>query len=495
MELVNLDYSQFLSMSHEVSLVAVLVVLLLADLVMGKNKKAFQYLAIAAFALHTVAVFYCYADRAGDAFAGMYVSGPAQTLVKNILNIGTLIVFFFSFEWNNNENKNGVGEFYFLTLSTLIGMYFMVSAGNFLFFYIGLETASIPMAALVAFNKKGIEGVEAAAKYILTASFSSGVMLFGISLIYGLCGSLYFDEVQAVFFNPSDLSEASFSSVFALHTFALICFVAGVGFKISLVPFHFWTADTYQGAPTGITAYLSVVSKGAAVFAFMCILFKAFSNQPQVWQNILWWLIVITITIGNLFAIRQKNLKRFLAFSSISQAGYIMLGVYASSQTGMSSAIYYILIYTFTNLAAFGIISAIENKTGKVGMNDYDGLYTTNPKLAFAMTLAMFSLGGIPPFAGFFSKFFIFASVAESKVFGDYVLVFLALLNTIISLYYYLLVVKAMFINKSDSPIETIKIDSMSRVALLVCIIAILVIGFISPIYMNIFEISFGFAN
>lgn len=480
---MDLDYSQFLSMSHEVSLVVVLIVLLLADLLI-KNKKAFQYLAIAAFALHTVAGFCYYTDMAGDAFAGMYVSGAAQSFVKNILNVGTLLVFFFSFEWNNKENKSGVGEFYFLTLSTLIGMYFMISAGDFLFFYIGLETASIPMAALVAMNKKGIEGAEAAAKYILTASFSSGVMLFGISLIYGACGSLYFDEVQA-----------AFTDITPLHIFALVCFIAGVGFKISLVPFHFWTADTYQGAPTGVTAYLSVISKGAAVFAFMCILFKAFANEPDVWQGILWWLIVITITIGNLFALRQKNLKRFLAFSSISQAGYIMLGVYASSQTGMSSTIYYILIYMFTNLAAFGIISAIENKTGKVGMDDYNALYTTNPKLAFAMTLAMFSLGGIPPFAGFFSKFFIFASVAESKVFGDYVLVFLALLNTIISLYYYLLVVKAMFINKSDSPIETIKIDAMSRVALLVCVIAILVIGFISAIYMNIYDISFGFAN
>ena len=470
-------------MSHEVSLVVVLIVLLLADLLI-KNKKAFQYLAIAAFALHTVAGFCYYTDMAGDAFAGMYVSGAAQSFVKNILNVGTLLVFFFSFEWNNKENKSGVGEFYFLTLSTLIGMYFMISAGDFLFFYIGLETASIPMAALVAMNKKGIEGAEAAAKYILTASFSSGVMLFGISLIYGACGSLYFDEVQA-----------AFTDITPLHIFALVCFIAGVGFKISLVPFHFWTADTYQGAPTGVTAYLSVISKGAAVFAFMCILYKAFVNEPDVWQGILWWLIVITITIGNLFAIRQKNLKRFLAFSSISQAGYIMLGVYASSQTGMSSTIYYILIYMFTNLAAFGIISAIENKTGKVGMDDYNGLYSTNPKLAFAMTLAMFSLGGIPPFAGFFSKFFIFAAVASSKVKGDYVLVFLALLNTIISLYYYLLVVKAMFINKSDFPIETIKIDAMSRVALLVCVIAILVIGFISAIYMNIYDISFGFAN
>lgn len=477
---MNLDYSQFLSMGHEVSLVAVLVILLLADLVI-KNKKNFQCLAIAAFALHTVAGFCCYNDMAADAFSGMYVSGEVQSFVKNILNIGTLIVFFFTYEWNNNENKSSVGEFYFLMLSTLVGMYFMISAGDFLFFYIGLETASIPMAALVAFNKKGLEGAEAAAKYILTASFSSGVMLFGISLIYGACGSLYFDEVQL-----------SFTNITSLHIFALICFIAGVGFKISLVPFHFWTADTYQGAPTGVTAFLSVISKGAAVFAFMCILYKAFANEPEVWQNILWWLIVITITIGNLFAIRQKNLKRFLAFSSISQAGYIMLGVLSSSQTGMSSTIYYILIYMFTNLAAFGIIASIENKTGKVEMDDYDGLYSTNPKLAFAMTLAMFSLGGIPPFAGFFSKFFIFAAAAEQ---GQYLLVFLALLNTIISLYYYLLVVKAMFINTCDSPIETINTAIPAKFALVVCMIAILSIGFISAIYENIYSISFGFAD
>jgi NADH-quinone oxidoreductase subunit N len=302
-------------------------------------------------------------------------------------------------------------------------------------------------------------------------------MLFGISLIYGTCGSLYFDEVASAF------------SAEPIQVMAMVFFAAGMGFKISLVPFHLWTPDTYQGAPTPVTAYLSVISKGAAVFAFMCILFKAFRNYPENWQDILWWIIVITITVANIFAIRQKNLKRFLAYSSVSQAGYIMLGVIAGTAAGMTATVFYVFIYMFTNLAAFGIISNIENQTGKVGMDDYNGLYSTNPKLALIMMLAMFSLGGIPPFAGFFSKFFIFAAAAQQ---GQYLLVFIALLNTIISLYYYLLVVKAMFINKSDSPIPTLKSDTMSLVGLTLCTIAIIVLGFISPIYQYIDGMSFG---
>ncbi len=353
----------------------------------------------------------------------------------------------------------------------------MISSGDFLLFYIGLETASIPMATLVAFNKKENVSAEAAAKYILTAAFSSGVMLFGISLIYGTCGSLYFSEVANNF------------TATPLHIMAAIFFLAGLGFKISLVPFHLWTADTYQGAPTAVTAYLSVISKGAAAFTLMCILIKAFSNYPEVWKQFFWWIIVITITVGNLFAIRQKNLKRFLAFSSISQAGYLMLGVYAGTAQGMASMVFYLFIYLFTNLAAFGVIATIENKTGKVSMNDYDGLYETNPKLALVMMLAMFSLGGIPIFAGFFSKFFIFASAIQQ---GEVLLVFLALLNTIISLFYYLLVVKAMFIKKSDTPIATFKSDCAARVGLVICTVGMIVLGLISPIYEYINGISFG---
>lgn len=476
-----MDYSNFLSMNHEISLVVVMVLVLLTDLIfVDKNKKLCQYIALGLCLAHTVVGFYiAQVTSAGNsevAFAGMYITSDMHMFVKNMLNIGTLLVFMFGHEWNSTVNKEHANEFYFLTLSTLFGMYLMVSAGNFLLFYIGLETASIPMAALVAFNKKCKESAEAAAKYVLTAAFSSGVMLFGISMIYASCGTLYFEDVANSF------------GAQPLQIMALVFFMAGMGFKLSLVPFHLWTADTYQGAPTAVTAYLSVVSKGAAAFALLCIMGKAFAHDPEAWKNVLWWIIVITITVGNLFAVRQTNMKRFMAFSSISQAGYIMLGVIANSALGMSTLVFYVLIYLFTNLAAFGIISAIENKTGKLNREDYNGLYKTNPKLALVMMLAMFSLGGIPPFAGCFSKFFIFMAAAEQK---EYLLVFIALLNTVISLFYYLLVVKAMFIKDSESPIETFKSDNMTRSGLVICTICMIVLGLLSPLYTYISSISF----
>ncbi len=480
-----MDYSQFLLMTPEVTLALALIVLLVADLVMGndKSKQYFQTLALVVFGIHTIYNYFIQGEISGqqEAFSGMYLTSNIHVFVKNMLNVGTLLVLIFSIEWNKKENSNHIAEFYLLMMSTLFGMYLMVSSGDFLLFYIGLETASIPMATLVALNKKRNESAEAAAKYILTAGFSSAVMLFGISLIYGSCGgSLYFCDVVKSF------------TAAPVQIMAMIFFMAGVAFKISLVPFHLWTADTYQGAPTSVTAYLSVMSKGAAAFAFMIVMWKAFtvSNVAEtVWHNILWWIIVITITVGNIFAIRQKNLKRFLAFSSISQAGYVMLGLMSGTSMGMGSMVYYLLVYLFTNLAAFGVISNIEDKCGKVGMDDYDGLYETNPKMAVVMMLAMFSLGGIPPFAGFFSKFFIFASAAQA---GEYLLVFIALANTIISLFYYLLVVKAMFINKSNNPIAPFKSDNASLVGLTICTIAMLVLGLISPIYEQLLAWSFG---
>lgn len=217
----------------------------------------------------------------------------------------------------------------------------------------------------------------------------------------------------------------------------------------------------------------------------MVILTQAFGSlYSQVWEWMLYALIILTITLGNLFAIRQNNMKRFLAFSSISQAGYIMLGVIANASVGMAALSYYVLIYIFSNLAAFGVIQAIENAKGKVEMSDYNGLYKTNPKLAFSMMLAMFSLGGIPPFAGFFSKFFIFSSALQEGSVAMYVLVLIALINTIISLYYYLLVVKAMFINPNDNPIESFKSHWSERAGLVICVAGIIVIGLASCIYV-----------
>ncbi len=412
-------------------------------------------------------------------FSGMFVSTPMTTAVKLVLNIGTLLVLLQANAWINSEAcKIRRGEFYELLFFTLFGMYLMISSGHFLIFFIGLETASLPIAALVAFNKQGGQSYESGAKYLFNAVFSSAIFLMGVSFIYAITGSLYFNDIAAA---------ASANTM--LFIIALAFIMSGIGFKLSLVPFHLWTADVYQGGPTAVTAYLSVISKGAAAFAFMWVLFKTFSPTPEIWQGILYALIILTITLGNLFALRQKNLKRFLAFSSISQAGYIMLGIMAGSAQGMTALVFYVLVYIFSNLAAFGVISSIEHKTGKVDMDDYNNLYQTNPKLSLTMMLAMFSLAGIPPFAGFFSKFFIFASAVNS---GFYILVLIALLNTIISLYYYLLVVKAMFINPNETPVETIKTDCAGRTGLVICVAGILILGIASCVYSYFAGLSFG---
>jgi NADH-quinone oxidoreductase subunit N len=248
-----------------------------------------------------------------------------------------------------------------------------------------------------------------------------------------------------------------------------------------------WTADVYQGAPTSVTSYLSVISKGAAAFAFLTILVQAFGQfYSAAWEWMLYALIILTITIGNLFAIRQTNMKRFLAFSSISQAGYIMLGIVGCNEMGMAAMMYYILVYIFSNLAAFGVIGAVENKTGKVDMTNYSGLSKTNPWLAFAMMLAMFSLAGIPPFAGFFSKFFIFTSAINQGSIAIYVLVLIALINTIISLYYYLLVVKAMYISPEEPQIPTFRSACSERLGLWICVAGIIALGIVSFFYDSI---------
>lgn len=476
-----MDFSGILIyMRPEIALMAAIVIAFLYDLIAGsKARKFFNPLMCMVMLACVAACVISFPREPGEIFGGMFSYEPVHSVLKCILAIGTLIVFLQADKWLGREDTEFKrGEFYVLTLSTLLGMYFMISAGHFLMFFIGMELASVPMACLVAFDKYRHNSAEAGAKFILSALFASGLMLYGISFLYGTCGTLYFSDM------PAHLDGS------ALQVMALVFFFAGLGFKISLVPFHLWTADTYQGAPTAVTSYLSVISKGSAAFVLMAVLVKVFAPMVEQWQTILWVLIVLSITVANLFAVRQQNLKRFLAFSSISQAGYIMLAVISGTPFGMTSLIFYVLIYLAANLAAFGVISTVEqNSDGKVSMADYNGLYRTNPKLAVVMTLALFSLAGIPPFAGFFSKFFVFASAFEE---GFHVLVFIALINTVISLYYYLLVVKAMFINPNDSPVAAFRSDCSTRISLVLCLAGVLLLGIISSVYDGINLFSFG---
>lgn len=476
-------------MMPEVTLMAMLVIVFIIDfatahkapIVITDDKTApsprpwFNPLVCAFMLIHIL--LNCCPTESATAFGGMYATTPMIGVLKTILAFGTLIVFIQARTWLSRPDSTfKEGEFYMLIISTLLGMNMMVSADHFLLFFLGLEMASVPMACLVAFDKYRHNSAEAGAKFILTATFSSGVMLYGLTFIYADAGSLYFNEVS------------QHLSATPMTVMGMVFFFSGLGFKISLVPFHFWTADTYQGAPTTITGYLSVVSKGAAAFALCTILMHVFGVLLEQWQYLLGIVIVLSITIANLFAIRQTELKRFMAFSSISQAGYIMLAVMGDSGMGVTALTYYILVYVVANMSVFTIISAIEERNnGVTDMDAYNGLYSTNPKLAFLMTLALFSLGGIPPFAGMFSKFFVFMAALEQGSAWAYLIVFIALINTVISLYYYLLIVKAMYINKSENPLPAFKSDCNTRLALAICTLGVALFGVCSYVYDWIF--------
>ena len=471
-----MNFSNFLLMRHEIILLAIIMVLLIGEIFIHKDKKSsIIHLAIFLFGIHTAIGFF--AIEESSLFGGMFRSNNMIHFFKNVLNIGVLILLLQSADWLKEKIfiQNRGSEFFILLFSSLLGMYFMISSGDFLMFYLGLELSTLPVAALAAFETTKRISSEAGIKLILSAALASGVSLFGISMLYATSGSIYFDAIAEVI-TASNLT-----------ILGMLLFFAGLAFKISLVPFHFWTADVYEGAPISVASYLSVISKGAAVFILMILLFTVLKPLMHIWENVIYIIAIATMFIGNLFALRQQNMKRFLAFSSIAQAGFILLGLITGTQLGTATIVYFVMIYIFSNLAAFGVVQAISLQTGKENMDDYEGLYRTNPNLSLVMMLALFSLAGIPPVAGFFGKFFLFTAAASK---GYYLLVFLAVVNVTISLYYYLLVIRAMFLRKSDNPIPYFKNKLYMRLGLLITVVGILVIGLYSPIYDYIYELS-----
>tara|TARA_R110002049_G_scaffold117787_3_gene271451 strand:- start:1154 stop:2557 length:1404 start_codon:yes stop_codon:yes gene_type:complete len=463
-------------MRHEIILLAITMMLLIGEIFIHKDKKSsIIHLAIFLFGIHTAIGFFTIEES--SLFGGMFRTNNMIHLFKNVLNVGVLILLLQSADWLKEKivDQNRGSEFFILLFSSLLGMYFMISSGDFLMFYLGLELSVLPIAALAAYEVANRKSSEAGIKLILSSALASGVSLFGISMLYATSGSIYFNDIIEVITSSN------------LTILGLLLFFAGLAFKISLVPFHFWTADVYEGAPISVASYLSVISKGAAVFILMILLFTVFKPLMHVWENLVYIIAIATMFTGNLFALRQQNMKRFLAFSSVAQAGFILLGLIAGTQLGTATIVYFVIVYVFSNLAAFGVVQAISLKTGKENMNDYEGLYRTNPNLSMVMMLALFSLAGIPPVAGFFGKFFLFTAAASK---GYYFLVFLAVVNATISLYYYLLVVRAMFLRKSDHAIPYFKNKLYMRLGLIITVVGILVIGLYSPLYDYIYELS-----
>jgi NADH-quinone oxidoreductase subunit N len=369
----------------------------------------------------------------------------------------------------------GRGEYYALLVVTTLGMSLMASASDLIMLYLAIETTSIPLYILAGFLKRDDKSTESGIKYFLFGAMTSSVMLYGFSLLYGLSGVTNLYQI-------ADKLTTGGLSPWVIGGSALLVLV-GFGFKVSAVPFHFWSPDVYEGAPTTpITGYISTASKAAGFAILVRVMLAVFPEISIYWTSILAAMATATMTIGNLLAIAQKNIKRLLAYSSIAHAGYALIGLVALSSFGTASLVFYLAAYAVTNLTAFAVIILFAQTAGSDEIADYAGLSRRSPVLALAMLVAFLSLAGMPPLAGFVAKFYVFAAAVES----DYIwLAFVGVLNAIIGLYYYMTVLKVVYLYRSENDDVPIPVPRTSGLALGLCVLAVVVIGVLSGPWLN----------
>ncbi|MEO8414293.1 MAG: NADH-quinone oxidoreductase subunit N [Ginsengibacter sp.] len=447
-------------------LVIAVIIFILILIKIGKGMKNESLLLLIQFLLLANFVAGFFFNQTGQLFGGTFTTNSLIAFQKSILSLGVYLISLLFADWLKKSEH--MPEFFILMLSALLGMFFMISSGSLLLFFLSLELSTIPVAAMANFDLDKRISSEASMKMILSSAFSSGILLFGISLMYGATGTISFAEI------PAALDGSP------LQILAFIFLFAAFAFKLSIVPFHLWTADVYEGAPVAAASFLSVISKGSIAFIMITVLYKVFGPLHELWYNVVMLLSIATMIIGNLFALRQQNIKRFLAYSSIAQVGFILLGITGNSIEAISSVVYFVLIYTFSNLAAFAVAGAISQQTGKERINDYKGMYQTNPFVSWVLALALFSLAGIPPTAGFFGKLFLITAGASK---GNYFFIIVAALNLVVSLYYYLRVIRAVFMDKNEQPIEKISLHPATKFGMIVCGAGIVLIGVFSWVY------------
>ncbi len=461
-----------LPFKQELLLLLTIFILLLVQLSGKKLQQEWTMQWVNVMLLVTVLAGFWQVGYSTD-LSAMFQLTPFNAFEKTVLVFATYLISLQAYNWLLHHEQ--IMEFYVLLLSSLLGMFCMISATNLLFFYVGLELSSIPLAILANFHLQKKQSSEAAFKFIVSASFASALLLFGISLLYGCTGSLSFISI----------AEHLVINFFSILAFVL--FFVGLAFKISVVPFHLWTADVYEGSPVTITAFLSVVSKASVLFVLLNFLFKVFNSLENVWHVMVLILLTLTIVVGNLFALRQQNFKRFMAFSSITQVGFILIALLGQNITGSAAVVYFIVVYLFSNLCVFGVIALVAAITGKEKIEDFKGFYQTNPFLAWVLLLGLFSLAGIPPTAGFFGKFFLLLSGAQSNYFGW---ITFAALNLVVSLYYYLRVVVVIFHRESAAVIAPIQIPKPVQFSFFICIAGVIITGVGSWIYTYIYSLA-----
>jgi NADH-quinone oxidoreductase subunit N len=470
----------------EISVIGLGLVLMLADLFVPAGRRRFiGYVAIVALGVLLVTSLSGNGScgQFGTAFGGMFVNDALSLFFKQLFIVAAILVLFMAAEFSDKLAEGSVAEYYSLILFALAGMLFAASSNDFTMLFVSIELITITFYVLVSFQRSKLQSLEAGVKYLILGALSSAFMVFGIALIWGTTGELNFTKLAAV------APQFETSRIFLL---GVLLVLVGLGFKIAAFPFQIWAPDVYQGAPTPTTAFLAIGSKAAGFVLLLRVLFTAVPSVTfsHTFQNLLIVISGITILYGNLCAIPQRNLKRLFGYSSIAHAGYLLLGVAALSASGQSALMYYLAGYVFTVMAGFFVITLVMRQLPTEDISGLAGLNQRSPLLAATLTLAMVSLAGIPPLAGFFGKFVLFKAVIETAQatgnHGYYCLAFTALAGVIISLYYYFGVIRAIYWSKDPSDLSPIQLSSPAKLSIALCIAGMFWLGLFPNTVLNL---------
>ena len=466
----TIDYHAF---APEIVLTGVLVVVLLADLVFERDKWLIPSLTGIGVLAALVPVLTLALDGTDRVmFDGAYVVDDFALVMKALFLIAGYVVILLSTNYIA-EGDYHEGEYYFLLLSSLLGMSVMASARDLISIFVALELLSIPAYMLAAWRKRDLKGNEAGLKYYLMGVFASAVLLYGMSLLYGVTGSTLLTEIGAqIGAKPSSVP---------FITLGILFIIVGFGFKVSAVPFHTWAPDTYEGAPTPIASFLAVASKAAGFVALLSLVFLAFPGRSDVVEPLMWILAAVTMTVGNLIALRQTNIVRLLAYSSVAQAGFMLapLAVVGDAgQEALTAVVVYLLIYTAMNLGAFAVVIAVARRTGSGEIDSYRGLFQYSPALAVLMSVFLFALAGIPPLAGWVAKFVVFRALLSAETVSGAVLAVVVAVNSVIALFYYANVARLMwFQDAPEGETTSIRVPFSLSAALGIAVIGTLAFG------------------
>ncbi|MBI3378119.1 MAG: NADH-quinone oxidoreductase subunit N [Nitrospirae bacterium] len=461
----------------EIVMTCLALLILLSELVI-KRKETIAFLSIVSVAVVT----YLLAGSTGTTFNGMFIADGYSLFFKLIFMLNVVLTVLISVKYIAIEKVN-FGEYYGLILFSTLGMMLMASAGDLITLYIGLELMALSTYVLAGFLRHDIKSNEAAIKYFLLGAFASAFLLYGISLIYGLTGTT---DLHAI---SSYISQKGLSGNPVL-TLSMIMFAVALSFKIAAVPFHMWAPDVYEGAPTSITAFMSVGPKAAGFALIGRVFMTAFGAARIEWTGILIPIAILTMAVGNIIALSQTNIKRMLAYSSIAHAGYMLLGIIAGTSEGLASVLNYLFIYAFMNIGAFAVVIMLRSEGFKGdNISDYEGLAKTHPLAAALMLVFMFSLTGIPPTAGFMGKFYLFMSAVSA---GYTWLAVTAVIFSAISAYFYLRIVMYMYMKEPKTEVQLSASPGIA-LALAITVIAVLVIGVLPSKVISVARIAAGF--